>query len=137
MDNASGAGGNRARVFLNHLRSFFGKPQNTILVLMGIICTITTFAPIVAIVEDTLKIHVGSIDQYLTGKTEGYTFVNYIDLFTGSMAKANLWTPLFNTIIMSVLSCLMAILYGGFFAFLVTRTNLRFKKYLSSIFIFP
>lgn len=28
-------------------------------------------------------------------------------------------------------------LYGGFFAFLITRTNMKFKKYLSSIFIFP
>ncbi|MBO4873476.1 MAG: iron ABC transporter permease [Lachnospiraceae bacterium] len=137
MNQTSESSKNRFRIFFNHLKSFFGKPQNAILVIMGIICTITTFAPIVAIVEDTLKIHVGSIDQYLTGKSEGFTFVNYIDLFTSRMAKTNLWTPLFNTVIMSVLSCLVAILYGGFFAFLVTRTNLRFKKYLSSIFIFP
>ena len=137
MNQTSESSKNRFRIFFNHLKSFFGKPQNTILVVMGIICTITTFAPIVAIIEDTLKIHVGSIDQYLTGKSEGFTFVNYVDLFTSRMAKTNLWTPLFNTVIMSVLSCLVAILYGGFFAFLVTRTNLRFKKYLSSIFIFP
>ena len=137
MNTSSNPSKNRLRIFFNHLKSFFGKPQNTILVIMGIVCTITTFAPIVAIVEDTLKIHVGSIDQYLTGKTEGFTFINYVDLFTSRMAKANLWTPLLNTVVMSVLSCLVAILYGGFFAFLVTRTNLRFKKYLSSIFIFP
>ena len=137
MSQASDSSKNRRRVFFNHLKSFFGKPQNTILVIMALICTITTFAPIVAIVEDTLKIHVGSIDQYLTGKSEGFTLINYVDLFTSRMAKTNLWTPLFNTVVMSVLSCLVAILYGGFFAFLVTRTNLRFKKYLSSIFIFP
>ena len=123
MNQTSESSKNRFRIFFNHLKSFFGKPQNTILVVMGLICTITTFAPIVAIVEDTLKIHVGSIDQYLTGKSEGFTFVNYVDLFTSRMAKTNLWTPLFNTVIMSVLSCLVAILYGGFFAFLVTRTN--------------
>ncbi|MBQ9911170.1 MAG: iron ABC transporter permease [Lachnospiraceae bacterium] len=137
MNSVSETSKNRWKLFLNRLRSFFGKPQNTILVVMGIICTITTFAPIVAIVEDTMKIHVGSIDQYITGKTEGFTLVNYVDLFTSKMAKTNLWTPLFNTVVMSVLSCVVAILYGGFFAFLVTRTNLRFKKYLSSIFIFP
>ena len=137
MNSVSETSKNRLKLFLNRLRSFFGKPQNTILVVMGIICTITTFAPIIAIVEDTMKIHVGSIDQYITGKSEGFTLVNYVDLFTSKMAKTNLWTPLFNTVVMSVLSCLVAILYGGFFAFLVTRTNLRFKKYLSSIFIFP
>ena len=124
-------------LFWNKMRTFFSKPQNTILVVMAVICTLTTFAPIVAILEDTLKIHPGTIDAHLTGKIEGYSFVNYVDLFTGTVAKANLWTPLLNTLILAVLSCVVAILYGGIFAFLVTRTNLKFKKYLSAIFIFP
>jgi len=124
-------------LFWNKMRTFFSKPQNTILVVMAVICTLTTFAPIVAILEDTLKIHPGTIDAHLTGKVEGYSFVNYVDLFTGTVAKANLWTPLLNTLILAVLSCVVAILYGGIFAFLVTRTNLKFKKYLSAIFIFP
>jgi len=119
------------------MKTFFSKPQNTILVVMAVICTLTTFAPIVAILEDTLKIHPGTIDAYLTGQTEGYSFVNYIDLFTGTVAKTNLWNPLLNTLILAVMSCVVAILYGGIFAFLVTRTNLKFKKYLSAIFIFP
>ena len=124
-------------LFWNNLKTFFSKPQNTILVVMAVICTLTTFAPIVAILEDTLKIHPGTIDAYLTGQTEGYSFVNYIDLFTGTVAKTNLWNPLLNTLILAVMSCVVAILYGGIFAFLVTRTNLKFKKYLSAIFIFP
>ena len=45
----------RSAVRLNKLRTFFSKPQNTILVIMAVICTFTTFAPIIAIVEDTLK----------------------------------------------------------------------------------
>ena len=125
------------KLFWNKIKTFFSKPQNTILVAMAIVCTFTTFAPVVAIVEDTLKIHPGTIDAYLTGKVSGFTFANYVDLFTGNVAKANLWTPLFNTLILAVFSCVVAILYGGIFAFLVTRTNLKFKKYLSAIFIFP
>ncbi len=126
------------RILLNKMRTFFGKPQNTILVIMAIVCTFTTIAPVVAILKDTVSIHVGSIDQQLEhGRTTGFTFANYIDLFTGKLAKKNLWEPLLNTVIMSVMACVVSILYGGIFAFLVTRTNLRFKKYLSSIFIFP
>ena len=127
----------RWTLFWNKLKTFFSKPQNTILVVMAFLCTLTTFAPIVAIVGDTLKIHPGTIDAYLTGKVSGFTFVNYVDLFTGSVAKTNLWTPLLNTLILAVCSCIVSILYGGIFAFLVTRTNLKCKKYLSSIFIFP
>lgn len=127
----------RGKLFWAKVKTFFSKPQNVILVLMGIICTFTTFAPIIAIINDTIQIHPGTIDSHLTGKTEGYTLINYIDLFTGPLAKINLWTPLLNTLILAICSCLVSIIYGGLFAFLVTRTNLKLKKYLSSIFIFP
>ena len=127
----------RRAVRLNKLRTFFSKPQNTILVIMAVLCTFTTFAPIIAIVEDTLKVHIGTIDQHLSGKPSGFTLVNYVDLFTGNVSKTNLWTPLLNTVILAVCSCIVAILFGGIFAFLVTRTNMPCKKYLSSIFIFP
>ncbi len=113
------------------------KPQNIILLLFGIVLTFTTVAPIVAIVQDTFKIHPGTIDAYLTKKANGYSIVNYTDLFTSKLVKANLWTPLFNTVYLAVMTCIISILFGGVFAFLVTRTNLKFKKYLSAIFIFP
>lgn len=124
-------------VFLNRLKTNFGKPQNVILLLFGITLTYTTVAPIIAIVQDTFKIHPGTIDQYLTGKASGYSVSNYTDLFTSRLAKTNLWTPILNTVLLAVLTCLIAILFGGLTAFLVTRTNLKFKKYISSIFIFP
>ena len=121
----------------NKIKTFFSKPHNVILVLMGIVLTITTVAPIVAIVEDTFKIHPGTIDAHLTGQTSGYTLVNYIDLFTSSLARTNLWEPLWNTVLLAVGTCVVSILFGGLFAFLITRTNLAWRKYLSSIFIFP
>lgn len=127
----------RSAIRTNKVKTFFSKPHNVILLLMGLVLTVTTVAPIVAIVEDTFKIHAGTIDAYLTGQSSGYTAVNYIDLFTSSMAKSNLWMPLLNTVWLAVGTCVVSILFGGLFAFLITRTNLAWRKYLSSIFIFP
>lgn len=127
----------KARIRLNKVKTFFMQPYNVILVIMGILCTFTTIAPLIAIFEDTIKIHPGTIDQSLTGKTEGYTFVNWTDLFTSKLAKTNLWTPLLNTVLLAFFSCVAAVLFGGIFAFLITRTNMKCKKWLSSIFIFP
>ncbi|MCD7956617.1 MAG: iron ABC transporter permease [Lachnospiraceae bacterium] len=121
----------------NKIRTFFSKPQNIILLLFGIVLTFTTVAPIVAIVQDTFKIHPGTIDAYLTGKASGYTAANYVDLFTSKLARTNLWKPLWNTFLLAVYTCVISILYGGIFAFLVTRTNMKCRKYLSGIFIFP
>lgn len=97
----------------------------------------TTVAPIVAIVEDTFKIHPGTIDAHLTGQTSGYTLVNYIDLFTSKLAVTNLWTPLLNTVLLAIGTCVVSIVFGGLFAILITRTDLAWRKYLSAIFIFP
>ena len=126
---------------MNKVKTYFSKPQNVILIIFGIILTITTVAPIVAIVRDTFTIHPGTIDanleKKLSGRTSGFTVMNYVDLFTSKLAKKNLWTPLLNTVYLAVGTCVVSILFGGIVAFLITRTNMAFKKYLSSIFIFP
>lgn len=137
MDQNNIRRANPSAIRINKLKTFLSKPHNVILLLMGIVLTFSTVAPIVAIVEDTFKIHPGTIDAHLTGQSAGYTVVNYIDLFTSPMAKTNLWTPLLNTVWLAVGTCVVAILFGGVFAFLITRTNLAWRKYLSSIFIFP
>ena len=137
MDRSTTLQASRSTILLNKVKTYFSKPHNVILLLMGIVLTFSTVAPIIAIVEDTFKIHPGTIDAHLTGQASGYTTVNYIDLFTSKLAKTNLWTPLLNTVWLAVGTCVVAILFGGVFAFLVTRTNLAWRKYLSSIFIFP
>lgn len=128
---------NSTKIKINNIKTFLSKPQNVILVLTGILVSFTTIAPIVAIIKDTITIHPGTIDQYLSGKASGFTLANYLDLFTSQLAKTNLWTPLLNTTILAIGACLFSILFGGIFAYLVTRTNMAYKKYLSSIFIFP
>ena len=137
MDQTTTSRASRSAIRTNKVKTFFSKPHNVILLLMGLVLTVTTVAPIIAIVEDTFKIHAGTIDAYLTGQSSGYTAVNYIDLFTSSMAKSNLWNPLLNTVWLAVGTCVVSILFGGLFAFPITRTNLAWRKYLSSIFIFP
>ena len=137
MDQTTTSRASRSAIRTNKVKTFFSKPHNVILLLMGLVLTVTTVAPIIAIVEDTFKIHAGTIDAYLTGQSSGYTAVNYIDLFTSSMAKSNLWMPLLNTVWLAVGTCVVSILFGGLFAFLITRTNLAWRKHLSSIFIFP
>lgn len=122
---------------LNRINTFLQKPQNVILLLCGIVLSVTTIAPIVYLLQDTIVVHAG-LEKAKTGLPIGhFTFYNWKDLFTGNLAVHNLWKPLLNTVLLSVFACLIAIFYGGFFAYLITRTNLKFKKYLSSIFIFP
>jgi len=128
--------------------TYFAKPQHAILAILGLVLTVTTVAPLALIVLDTVTMHVGSQDdvagmanaygcRIFTNNVSCYTAFNWTNLFTGVLRMVNLWIPLRNTLLMAALSCLGAILYGGLFAYFVTRTNMAFKKYLSAIFIFP
>ena len=137
MPNSATLVASPATIAWNKVKTFLSKPYNVILLVLGIVLTLTTVAPIIAIVQDTFRIHPGTIDAHLTKQTAGWTIVNYTDLFTSKLAKTNLWKPLWNTVLLSVGTCLVSILYGGIFAFLITRTNLSWRQYLSSIFIFP
>ena len=128
---------------LNKVTTYLSKPQNAILLALGIILTVTTIWPAFSIVRDTVTIHKGTVDTRGAAPDQIYTAFNWTDLFAPAtntarkLAQINLWTPLLNSVLLSVFACIGSILYGGFFAYLVTRTNLKFKKYLSSIFIFP
>ena len=142
---------------LNKILTYLSKPQNFILLMLGIVLTVTTIYPMVTILKDTVTVHPGTVDAAPQAESAqfnalggDYTTFNWTDLFTGknitrqgrqrielSVAKTYLWTPLLNSVLISVFACFGAILYGGVFAYLVTRTNLKLKKYLSSIFIFP
>ena len=128
---------NKTKIFFNKLRDLLQKPQNVILLIFGIVLSFSTIAPVVTILADTISVHSGTIDQHLSGKASGFTLVNWIDLFTSSLARKNLWRPLANSMILAVFSCAGAIIVGGIFAFLITRTNMKYKRYLSAIFIFP
>ena len=125
------------KIRLNKVKTFFQKPQNTILVIFGIFLSIATFVPIFILLLDTIKVHPGSIDAYFTGRATGLTLYNWKTLFTDDLAKTNFWGPLANSLILSVFSCAGAILFGGIVAYLITRTNLKFKRFISTIFIFP
>lgn len=128
---------NKWKNLKNKIKTYFQKPEHVILVIFGILLTLVTIAPMLTLLNDTFLIKPGSYSQFVTGRSSGYTLVNWNDLFFGELSKANLYTPTINSILLAIFASFGAILFGGIFAYLITRTNIAAKKYLSAIFIFP
>lgn len=125
------------KVIWNKIRTFFQKPDHAILLIFGILLSFATIVPMITLLNDTFIIKPGSYAQFITGRSSGYTLVNWKDLFFGDVSDINLYKPMLNSILLAIFSSFGAIIFGGTFAYLVTRTNIAFKKYLSAIFIFP
>ncbi len=122
---------------LHRIGNYFAKPQNAILLVLGILLSVLTIAPMITILIDAFKIHPG-YEVFISGLAVGeFSFSNFVFLFTGTLRRTIFWKPFLNTMELSLLSCLVALLLGGTVAYLITRSNLKFKKYISAVFIFP
>ena len=51
MNQSSTVSTGRSTIRLNRIKTYFSKPHNVILLIMGIVLTVTTVAPIIAIVQ--------------------------------------------------------------------------------------
>ena len=126
----------KAKKAMNRGLTFFGLPANSILVIFGVLLLILTFVPLIYVVIDSFTVHV--MEAPSLGLAEGsFTFAHWQEVFAGKNSLSYFWEPLGNSLLVSVLSCVFAILFGGAVAYLVTRTNMPFKKFVSSVFIFP
>ena len=119
------------RRFWNRVWTYLSKPQNAILLILGIILTVTTIYPLLTIARDTVAVHPGSIDNLPDAqgsKFEAFgttlTTYNWSNLFTESIstrigrqrvtqsvASVYLWSPLLNSVLVSVFAC-----FGAFFS---------------------
>lgn len=128
--------------------TFLGVPANTILILFGIMLLVLNVAPTITLIEDSFLVHSGEVipgyigmdpfadDAYYL-KEGQYTIYHWYRVFADETAVGFFYKPLMNSLIISVLSCAFAIIFGGMSAYLITRTNMPFKKFISAVFIFP
>ncbi len=112
--------------------TFFGVPANSILVLLGVFLLLLNAYPIISLL-------IKSFTTYKIVGTGDFTFDNFDKVFnwTNGTSVGYFWIPLKNSLVVSVLACVFAIILGGGTAFLIARTNMKFKKFISAIFIFP
>ncbi len=124
-------------LLLHKVGQYFSVPANSILIIAALVLLYFTVYPLVILIKSTFT--VSSLPELNFGLKYGsYTGLWWKRLFGSGELSMNLfWKPLGNSLLMSFLAAIIAILYGGIVAFLITRTDVKAKKFLSSIFVFP
>ncbi len=133
--------------FLNNLKTYFSKPQNIITIVFAIVLCVGVIFPLATMVLDSFKVQ--SLTEAktmndswnLSLKKGDYTWAlwPYV-LFNPrrmDVSATLFWVPLYQSLLMALLACFIAVVIGGALAFFVTRTNLPFKKFISTVFVFP
>lgn len=112
------------------------KPSNIILVVMCVFLGYLTLFPLLTMVRDTFSVHVSETIR-LKQPAGSFTFQHWIKVLFDRNSLSIFYKPFFNSLVTSLGACFISLTFGGVFAWLVTRTNMRWRKTLSSLFIFP
>ncbi len=122
----------------NRAKYYFRKPHNIILVALAVSLAFLTLLPLVSLIRDTFIVHPSEIMTVRGAKVNDVTLFHWKKVFLdGAKSFKLFYEPLWNTLEVSLFSSILAIILGGVFAWLVTRTNMRFKSFISVVFIFP
>lgn len=121
---------------LYRVRRFFSKPYNVILVAMCVVLAYLTLLPMLSMIRDTVTVHVAETMR-LKKPVGSFTWEHWRKVLFDASSLSIFYRPLWNSLVTSLGSCMFALAFGGFFAWLVTRTNMRWKRSLSALFIFP
>lgn len=138
----------------NNLKTFFSKSYNIILVVFFVLLAVGVVIPLITMVADSLTVHSRAEAQNINElwsanvKRGDFTFLQWPSLMfnnipiqtatgTATYSVTMFWDPLWHSLLMALVACLIAVTFGGILAFLITRTNIPFKKFISTVFVFP
>ena len=115
---------------------FIKKPYNVILTVLLIVLGYLTLFPMLTMIKDTFTVHV-SESMRLKQAAGTFTLDHWIKVLFDPSSLSVFYKPFLNSLVTSLGACLVALVFGGVFSWFITRTNIRWKKVLSSLFIFP
>lgn len=122
----------------NRFKSFIRKPHNVILIALAITLSFLTLFPLLSLVRDTVIVHPSELMSIRGSKPGDLTNFHWRKVFFDGETSRNLfYKPFWNTINISLGACLVSLVLGGGVAWLVTRSDLRWKSFISTAFIFP
>ena len=132
---------------LNSVKRYFSNPSNIITVFFALFLTAAVIYPLIKMISNSLIVQTstearGLNEEFETTLKKGnFTFLYWPYLLfnkgTKDYSAVYFWKPLYRSVLMSLVACLISVGAGGIMAFLVTRTNIPFKKFISTVFIFP
>ena len=120
--------------------AWLSKPANLILLFFLIALIVLTLYPLYSLLMETVTIHAGREARAAKEAAGSLSFYHFRRLFAtkeNEYSWIQFYEPFLNTLTVSLAASLIAIVFGGTVAFMVTRTNLKYIKFISAVFTFP
>lgn len=124
--------------FKNSFKAYFSKPHNIILIVLLLLLSFLTLFPLLSLIKDTVSVHPSELVSVPGSAVGDLTTHHWTKVFfDGENSMVLFYKPLWNTIKVSIGSSILAISLGGSVAWLITRSNMKFKGLISTLFVLP
>ncbi|TVR85973.1 MAG: iron ABC transporter permease [Spirochaetaceae bacterium] len=112
-------------------------PQVILSIILGILLVYLVLVPIVVMLQETVIVHAMERFQIPGSRVGDFSTRHWEWMFTGENSYAFLYSPLMNTLAVSMSLALLSLVIGGALAWLVVRTDMPMKKLISNLGIVP
>ena len=120
------------------IKAFFAKPANILLLVFLVLLVVLSLLPLITMLSNMFTIHIGTERKLYRMQVGEFTLNHFNRLFAGDdWSRVNFWTPLLNSFIVACGSGVLGIVVGGTVAWFITRSDLKCKGFISSVFVFP
>ncbi|WP_320128551.1 iron ABC transporter permease [uncultured Sphaerochaeta sp.] len=116
---------------------FLRQPHNIILLALAIVLSYLVIVPLITISQDTLVVHTSETMRIPGAKIGSFTWYHWKKAFFDADSMKTFYIPLVHSLICAVGSCFTALLIGGGFSWFMIRTDLKYKKVISKLFMLP
>ncbi|SEE49933.1 iron(III) transport system permease protein [Streptomyces sp. 2131.1] len=132
-DGPAGTRLSRLRYRLSVLRH---EPTHLLGILLVIALLYLVLAPLVAVLSDSAQVQHGDEGQ---ARQDPGSFTSYYfwRVFRSPVARILFWEPLLHTVVVALGVTVVAVVLGGSMAWLLTRTNVMGRKWLSTALVVP
>ena len=125
----------------SHLTYFFYKLINRPHLVLGYVCLLIlgflVLTPLLEIIRDSLSVQSYDIAYLPEAKIGEFTLFHYYRVFVGPLSKALLINPLLNSIAIGVCVTLIGVSIGTLLAWLIVKTNIRYKSFFGALAVVP
>ena len=125
----------------SHLTYFFYRLINRPHLVLGSVCLLIlsflVLTPLLEIIRDSLSVQSYDIAYLPEAKIGEFTLFHYDRVFVGPLSKALLINPLLNSIAIGVCVTLIGVSIGTLLAWLIVKTNIRYKSFFGALAVVP
>lgn len=122
----------------NRIKTYFSNPANCMLVFFFVAFLGLSIYPITAMIKEMFIVHAGIEKTLISAKKGTFTLYHIQKLFApGEWSVTSFYIPFKNSFLLGFFGASLAIIFGGVTAWLMTRSNLKYKKLIGTLFMFP